>query len=848
MLIKKSSILKGLPGPALLKKILVQLTLSKTTQKTSNKNMKIKASDYEKLGSFYLGRGFDLKQNKLRDNITLYDSKDLVTHGVVLGMTGSGKTGLCISILEEAAMDNIPAIVIDPKGDISNLMLTFPDFEPDNFRPWINEDDAAKKGKSPEEYAEKTAKMWKEGIASWGQSPDRVKQLQDKVDINIFTPGSKAGIPVSILSSLAMPPFEVMDDGELLGDRIESTVSSLLSLIGVDADPIQSPEAVLLGTLFNHCWQNEQNLTLESIIRHLQKPPFDKVGVIDVDSFMNGKERQKLALKFNALLASPGFSTWMEGPALNIADMLYSTEGKPRISIFSISHLSDSERMFFVSLLLNQMLGWMRCQSGTTSLRALLYMDEVYGFLPPSSNPPSKKPMITMLKQGRAFGLGCLLATQNPVDLDYKALSNIGTWWLGRLQTERDKARVLDGLEGAAASQEGGFDRSRMEELLAGLGSRVFLMNNVHDSHPVIFHVRWVMSYLCGPLTRRKIKVLMDPKRARFSTSQKQPATAPQSSNPMAMPGTNSSPNQADTRPVVGSGVIEYFAPFTGEPDGINYKPYLLREGSVHFYSRKCGIDDTKEMRFTNAIQADGIDWTHDAECSHPVTSLDNKPRNTCGFDELPGFAMNVANYKQVTKDFIEYIYRNERAAIFYCPLFKKYSEMSEAEGAFRGRLATHARELRDAAVEKLRDKYEAKIKRKESQLERAEHTLTREEAESSSAAWNIGAKIVGSVLGSLLGGRRSSSYGTVGSAGRAYKQRQDVKIAERKLEQIEQDLAELENELSQDINQLKLEFDPQSVKIEVETIKPYKKNIDVHTVALLWLPYTANGEKAWQK
>jgi hypothetical protein len=471
--------------------------------------MHIQASDYEKLGSFYLGRTHDLKQNKLKDELVLYDSKDLVTHGVVLGMTGSGKTGLCISILEEAAMDNIPAIIIDPKGDISNLMLNFPNFEPSDFRPWINEDDAAKKGKTPDEFAEKTANMWKDGIASWGQSPERVRELRDKVDINIFTPGSKAGIPVSILSSLEVPPFEVLDDGELLGDRIESTVSSLLSLVGVEADSLQSPEAVILGTIFNHCWQNGQNLSLESLIRHLQKPPFDKVGVLDVNSFMNAKERQKIALKFNALLASPGFSTWMEGPPLDISNMMHSPEGKPRMSIFSIAHLSDTERMFFVSLLLNQMLGWMRTQSGTTSLRALLYMDEIYGFLPPSANPPSKKPMMTMLKQGRAFGLGCLLATQNPVDLDYKALSNIGTWWLGRLQTERDKARVLDGLEGAAASQDGGFNRQRMEELLAGLGSRVFLMNNVHEDSAVVFHVRWVMSYLCGPLTRTKIKKLM---------------------------------------------------------------------------------------------------------------------------------------------------------------------------------------------------------------------------------------------------------------------------------------------------------------------------------------------------
>jgi hypothetical protein len=806
--------------------------------------MHIQSSDYEKLGSFYLGRNYDLKKSELDDELLLYDSKDLVTHGVVLGMTGSGKTGLCISILEEAAMDNIPAIIIDPKGDIANLMLTFPDFKTSDFRPWINEDDAAKKGKTPDEFAEKTANMWKDGIGSWGQSPERVREFRDKVDVNIFTPGSKAGIPVSILSSLEVPPFEVLDDGELLGDRIESTVCSLLSLVGVDADPIQSPEAIILGTVFSHCWQAGQNLTLESLIRHLQKPPFDKVGVIDVNSFMNAKERQKLALKFNSLLASPGFATWMEGPALDINNMMHAPDGKPRMSIFSIAHLSDTERMFFVSLLLNQMLGWMRTQSGTTSLRAMLYMDEIYGFLPPSANPPSKKPMMTMLKQGRAFGLGCLLATQNPVDLDYKALSNIGTWWLGRLQTERDKARVLDGLEGAAASQDGGFNRQRMEELLAGLGSRVFLMNNVHEDAPVVFHVRWVMSYLCGPLTRSKIKTLMDPRRKNFPSGKKQ-IIAAQSSNPMAMPGATSA-TAAGERPVVGSGVTEYFVPFAGEPDGVTYKPALLREANVHFSSTKCGVDGSRLMRFTNAVSDQGIDWDHDADCTHPIKTLDSDPRNGCGFDELPGFAMNADNYKQVEKDFADHIYRNERVEIFHCPLFKTYSQLGESEGAFRGRLATQAREVRDAAVEKLRDKYEAKIKTKEGQVDRAENSLAKEEAEASSASWDIGAKVLGGLLGKLLGGRRSSSSSTVSSARRAYKQRLDVKIAEKKIGQLEEAIAELEAELAEEIKELELEFDPTTVKLKNKSIKPYKKDIDVRTVALAWLPYDRDGEKAW--
>jgi len=452
---------------------------------------------------------------------------------------------------------------------------------------------------------------------------------------------------------------------------------------------------------------------------------------------------------------------------------------------------------------------------------------------------------MTMLKQGRAFGLGCLLATQNPVDLDYKALSNIGTWWLGRLQTERDKARVLDGLEGAAASQDGGFDRRSMEELLAGLGSRVFLMNNVHDDVPTIFHVRWVMSYLCGPLTRRKIKTLMDPKRNQFIPPSSQHASAKPSGNQMAMPGSRSKA-ETGNRPIVGNGVTEYFVPFAREADDITYHPALLREAKVHFSSSKCGIDGSRLIRFTNAINDKGIDWDHDITCPHPIKALDDTPRKGCGYEELPGFAMSSGNYTQVKKDFADYIYRNERVEIFHCPLFKSYSKLGESEGTFRGRLAQQAREVRDEAVEKLRDKYEDKIKTKVNQRERAEHTLAREEAESSSAAWQTGAKILGGLLGGLFGGRRSSSSATVNSATRAYKQRSDVKLAERKIETIQDDIDDLETELKEEIEQLDTQFDPTAVALENISIKPYKKDIDVTSASLLWLPYDRDHQPMW--
>ena len=805
--------------------------------------MSISSTDYEKLGQFYLGRGYDPEAKKVQDDLILYDSRDLVTHGVVLGMTGSGKTGLCLALLEEAAMDNIPAIIIDPKGDISNLLLMFPDLDAKSFRPWINEDDTAKKGITPDAHATETAEMWKTGLADWGQNPERIATLREKVDINIFTPGSKAGIPVSILSSLEVPPFKIMDDSELLGERVESTVSSLLSLVGVDADSIQSPEAVLVAAIFQNAWAAGQNVNLETLIRHIQKPAFGKVGVIDLESFMPEKSRQTLALKFNNLLASPGFASWLEGPPLDIAKMLHTPAGKPRISIFSIAHLGDTERMFFVSLLLNQMLGWMRSQKGTTSLRALLYMDEIFGYLPPSANPPSKRPMMTILKQGRAFGLGCLLATQNPVDLDYKALSNIGTWFLGRLQTERDKLRVLDGLEGAAGSQNTKFDRASIERLLSGLGNRVFLMNNVHEDAPVIFHVRWVMSYLTGPLTRSQIKLLMDPKRGEFM---KIPSATAAEANPMGIPGMN----PVNTpRPNVGAGVSEIFVPPAGDGSDIIYKPHLLRIGVVHFSSAKADLDGSRTIRFVNPITTTGIDWQTSVDA--PAKLLETEPVAGAGFAELPGFAMNAANYKQVEKDFAEWLYRNERAEIFSCPAVKTWSKLGESEADFRARIIHQAHEARDGAIEKLRATVAKKVATLEARLRTAEGQLLKEKAESNSAKMQAGVSVLGGILGAIFGrkaglGSITRGSSSISKATGAYKQHQDVANAEAKIEGVAGEIQAIQDELEAGIMELTQSFDPALLPLETESIKPAKTDVKVETVALLWLPSDARRQQEW--
>src|SRR5262245_23045172 len=475
--------------------------------------------DFERLGVFYLGREYDMAARKPLDKLLLYDAKDLTTHAVCVGMTGSGKTGLCLALLEEAGIDSVPAIIIDPKGDLSNLLLTFPQLRPGDFEPWIDPDEAKRQGATPDQFATKTAEQWKKGLVEWGQDGARIQRLKDAVDMAIYTPGSSAGLPLTVLRSFDAPPQSTRDNHEAMREAVSAAASGLLGLLGIEADPLKSREHILLSNILDRAWRDEKSLDMEALIRLIQSPGFDNVGVMDLESFFPAKERFELAMQLNNLLASPGFSAWMEGEPLDVQRLLYTPQGKPRLSILSIAHLSDAERMFFVTILLSEVIAWMRSQQGTSSLRAILYMDEVFGYFPPSKNPPSKGPMLTLLKQARAFGLGVVLATQNPVDLDYKGLANCGTWFLGRLQTERDKLRVLDGLEGASTAAGAKFDRATMERTLSGLGNRVFLMNNVHEDQPVVFQSRWALSYLRGPLTREQISKLMEERKATTSAS-----------------------------------------------------------------------------------------------------------------------------------------------------------------------------------------------------------------------------------------------------------------------------------------------------------------------------------------
>jgi hypothetical protein len=807
--------------------------------------------EYEKLGAFYLGRPYDLKTKSAKEGLLLYDSKDLVTHAVCVGMTGSGKTGLCIGLLEEAAIDGIPAIIIDPKGDLSNLLLTFPNLSPTDFLPWVNEEDAQKKNLSTSDYAAQQAELWRKGLSDWDQDGDRIKRLRDATDFRIYTPGSNAGIPVSILKSFAAPPPAICEDNELLAERINTTATSLLGLLGIEADPIRSREHILISKILHQEWSAGGDLNLESLIQKIQSPGITKIGVMDLDSFFPAKDRFELAMALNNLLASPSFASWMEGESLDVQQMLHTPNGKPRLSIFSIAHLGDAERMFFVSLLLNQVLGWMRTQSGTTSLRAILYMDEIFGYFPPVANPPSKLPLLTLLKQGRAFGLGVVLVTQNPVDLDYKGLSNTGTWFIGRLQTERDKARVLEGLEGIAAGTGQKFDKQEMEQILAGLSNRIFLLNNTHDDAPEVFETRWAMSYLRGPLTRTQIKTLMDPIKGQAPetvTAATQPAVAaaPVVSSPATSPATSQ-------RPVLPPEITQYFIPSRSSDQDVSYRPMLLGAAEVSYSSSK-SIELTEKITLLTPIN-DGpvnVDWETNSALELNAEDLEQEPESNIGFSELPTAASKAKNIETWKKDFNGWLYRNQRLELMESPTLEIVSNPGESERDFRVRLQQFAHEQRDEAVEKLRQKYAPKLAALDDKKRRAEQAVAREAEQAKSQKLQTAISVGATLLGSLFG-RKVVSMGNLGRAttavrgvGRSRKEAQDVDRAEDNVAVIDQKIQDLDAEFKEETAKLESKFDPQTETLEKVSLKPTKSNIAVKLVTLAWAPHNADGSPAW--
>lgn len=792
----------------------------------------------EKLGSFYLGAEYDLNQSKLTSSVINYDARDLTTHAVCVGMTGSGKTGLCIGLLEEAAIDGVPAIIIDPKGDMTNLMLQFEDLNPSDFQKWINADDARRKGMTVEEYATKMASTWEDGLLSWGQDKSRIKRLKSSVDYTVFTPGSNAGIPINILGSFAAPKMDFDTDAELMYEKIQGISAALLGMIESKEDPVKSREGILLSSIFEHYWRKGEDLDITKVIMAIQNPPVDKLGVFDLETFYPSKDRFNLAMDFNTLVASPQFKFWLQGEPLDIQKLYFTESGQPRHSIIYIAHLSEAERMFFVTLLLNSVITWMRSQSGTTSLRSLLYFDEIFGYFPPTANPPSKKPLLTILKQARAFGLGAVLVTQNPVDIDYKGLSNAGTWFIGKLQTERDIERVKDGLQGAIA-EAGGSSQMDFDQVIASLSSRVFLLHNVHAGEPVIFNTRWVMSYLRGPLTKPQLKDLMADKKSRIARSSDIPLeivnpgsnhdSAANISGQASPPALDPSINQRYMIPQEGSGQL-------------NYRPAIMAIGQVRFNDNTRGVDVIKDCNMLCPPPDDfgRIKWEKAKEATDWESRFRSEPlgvnADSVHYESVPDTMNTVKMLKKVEDEFEDYLYARKRHIVLHHAKLKLTQKSGESESDFKAKVQLLIREIRDEKMDDLKDKYEGKLDKIVVKIRKEERDLDEAKADLRGRRADELMNAAGTLI-SIFGGK-SRSLSTAATKRRmARKASEKIEETKEDIEILEEQYQNLEAEMQAKLDDLVQHYEELAHGVENKEIKPTKTNIKVDEILIAWIP-----------
>ncbi len=782
---------------------------------------------FEKMDLFYLGREIDPSTLETGNIPLLYKSKNFTTHGVILGMTGSGKTGLGIALLEEAALDKIPAIIIDPKGDMADLLLTFPDLAPADFAPWIDADRARQRSVTVEELAAEAADTWKKGLADWGQNGDRIRRMRQHTDFSLYTPGSGTGQPVSVLDSLQAPGEEVISDDEVLAEMVNSAVSSILVLVGIKADPLKSRQHILLSSILLAHWRRGEDLDLEALIGAVVKPPFDRVGVFPLENFYPQSDRMELAMLLNNILASPSFSAWRKGAPLDIDAFLFTRDGKPRHSIFSIAHLGDAERMFFVTLLLGRLLGWMRRQPGSSSLRCLLYMDEIFGYFPPSANPPAKKAMMLLLKQARAFGLGIVLSTQNPVDLDYKGLSNIGTWFIGRLQTRQDQDRVLAGISGAA----GNLDRSRFREMMAGMRGRTFLLSSTHREEPVLFETRWVLSYLKGPVSLQEIGKLV--------------TAAPEPEETKSIMPAVEDGHVLEDAPLLPSTLEQLFVPTPVPMETVHYRPWLTGSARVRFFNQKRNIDQVEEvcLRLPAGDRVRAFSWAESTPSPVRLEDCRHNPQPGAGF-----FAVSAELYEKkaittLKKQLSDYLYHEKKLKLLRVPTLKLESRPGESREQFHQRLVAALRDKKEEQRTRIEERFERKQEQLQTRLERAMARLQKEKgdvkARSVDTALSFGVAIFGAFFGrkGLSVTNASRSARGVRSAGRLLKEKGDVRRVEEEIARIEQDLQELAAELQEELARISDHFDPDHYPVETFALTPRRTDVFDVGIALVWEP-----------
>jgi uncharacterized protein DUF87 len=738
---------------------------------------------------FFIGNELDAATRKPRGRLEL-DPTDLLTHGLIVGMTGSGKTGLAIDLIEEALRQGVPVLAIDPKGDLANLLLLFDRLDPAQFAAWVDPEAARRLGQTPEQAGAEAAALWTKGLASWGLTAADVADLRARHEAVIYTPGSRAGVPLGMLQSLEAPKGSFDAQEEDLRDEIAGIVAGLLGLVGIEADPLRSREAILLGTLIETAWRQGKGMSLEALIPAVANPPFEKLGALPVETVYPRREREALMLALNNLIASPAFEEWREGEPLDIDRMLRAADGRPRLSIVSTAHLSDAERLFVTALVLDKVKTWMRRQGGTTQLRALVYMDEIYGYFPPHpANPPTKRPLITLLKQARAQGVGVVLATQNPVDLDYKGLANIGVWLVGKLQTAQDRERLREGLTGA------GMAGAAVDALLDATGKRVFLLHDVHRPAPVLLESRWAMSYLRGPLTREEIGRLMaDRRRATPGVA----APAPEKGAP--------SSRGASAAPVAPSGLGQSFLNHFG---GERADPYLL----VKYAVRYKGMDETVGLRAWPLDAASAAELFDGDELAVDEAELSEAPPAGVGYAELPAYLGDRDAVRSLDKAIKDRLPGELAGTVWTDPLTKATSQLGEDRAAFAARLGQSAAA---PAVARLRDRLE----QKKGELQARQRDLEGRRTEK----WVALGSAVLSNIGLFTGRKR-----TISGAGTVVSKNRMEGTAEARVEALKAEIADLEQELAAHTS-----VDPE--RLQSTTVVPTRTQVKLLRYGIVWV------------
>jgi len=813
-------------------------------------------------GHFYLGEYVDAAAHERTGDPVMLEASDLTTHGVIVGMTGSGKTGLAMGLLEEALLQKIPIIAIDPKGDLGNLLLSFPDLAPADFEPWLDPAILGADGDANAIATEK-ADTWRKGLDSWGIGPERIAELRAETHMALYTPGSDAGIPIDLIGGLNAPPPDA--DQEAVSDEIQNFVSSLLGLIGMNPDPLADREHILCTNLIAHAWSEGRNLDVGQLIVEIQNPPIRRLGVIELETFYPAADRMKLALRLNGLLASPAFAAWTQGAALDVDKLLYR-DGTPCASIISIAHLDDAERQFVVTLLLSKIITWMRSQAGTSELRALIYMDEVFGFVPPTANPPSKQPILTILKQARAFGLGMVLATQNPVDVDYKAISNAGTWMIGRLQTERDKMRLLDGMTSAG----GAVDTSAVGDAISGLDSREFVLHSTRSDGPKVFGTRWAMSYLSGPLTRDQIRRLTAdapersdnsatdapaPLAAAGAAGAAAPNDAPAEGTVLTPPPRALADDEVGVMPPIADTVevvhLHPSAEWAGLVDAVaggqRLLPMLAARVHLRYDDTKLDLDTSQEWEALIPLTGKKLDVDGAIAVDYDDRDFTTEAPVGASYVVSDAPIKNKTYFTSAKVSLRDHLLRTKSVEVLYNKPLKLASRPDETPEDFTERCAEAADAGGQAELDKLRSKYDTKkdrlaaaVSKAQDRVREQEESLESREQENKLGALTEAADVLGGMLG--LGGRRKRSLGAAGrrlatKRGAEARSAERLVTAENRLSESIDALDDFEQELLDSIEDVNRSWDDKMEQIETVQVGLERTDITVDEMMVVWVP-----------